>query len=112
MGALKRIYGDRFNMLPENLVLAAKSTFNRPISFWRERDASEIKRAFQRGNQKAILDDRKRRRETTEAEQLATEAKRQKDFEENRKQQANLLAKISDYIPDNLELVILVVNFL
>lgn len=105
MGALKRIYENRFNLTSESLAIAAKSTFNRPISFWRERDSSQIKKALGYGSMKPIMDDRKRRKMASEIEELQEEAKRQKEHQEARARQAELLALIHNHIPENLESV-------
>ena len=99
MGALKRIYGIRFNLNHENLALAGKSTYNRPISFWRERDASKIEEVFKRGTLKRLSDARKRRKESADAAEIEAEVKRQKKHKEEQEQETKLLADIYDYIP-------------
>ncbi|CAG5082738.1 Oidioi.mRNA.OKI2018_I69.PAR.g10195.t1.cds [Oikopleura dioica] len=103
MGALKRIYGIRFNLNHENLALAGKSSYNRPISFWRERDASKIEQVFKRGTLKRLSDARKRRKESADAAQIEAEIKRQKKHKEETERETKLLADIHDYIPMNLD---------
>ncbi|CAG5101811.1 Oidioi.mRNA.OKI2018_I69.chr1.g10.t1.cds [Oikopleura dioica] len=103
MGALKRIYGYRFNLDPENLALAGKSKYNRPISFWRERDASKIQQAFKRGTLKRLTDARKRRKESADAADIEAKIKRQKEYKKEQERETKLLAVIYDYIPMNLD---------